>query len=810
MAPPSPLDISRLNSTSGLLAVLDLNEQQNQNMEDMDIDQVIDVPDTPDRLALQIVNQGESVEKDSVSLVAGHSGNSNSFDEGFIIRPRDRGRLVSENRHNRQLHFCPGKKQGNPDETDRHTNSLVYPSESSSASLNSHLLRRMVADKTFKHDSNHSSRAQCVDKGKALCSKFSSKSAAFQGDDNTVLDLTKQSEHERIPQNVVLRGASIDVMVKELEEESLENNDCSSNASIKPCKRVGKTDEHTCKGITSGMDNGKGIYFSRKPQFEGGKSVSASLNSTKLPKVIGQKRLVRNGCISPHNIARAKELAEQHSNGPIEVPHDDTKNTVLNGKTCLIDSCNSVAEANSADKVKGKGVITHPCTSKEQDARTGHLSSSSSLIHNEEANKTSDGSRDAFEGIQGLGGWRSTRNRSKVIYLPDGVGGHSRRSDRCFVAQNGNKAERRDSESAKTIVTSYPEARDAVLFPHGPAQPFSQTTSSLLTVPDRVNRRHRSANALTKRQKKQGSTPSHPGECSTSVYNDSEIVLLRSSGESSNSRSVRDQNHHHQGALHPIIEIDELSPEIRHNGSQDFGCTDDDDSDARARQVEADEILARELQEQLYHEAPIQEEGAQRASSSGSRLNSLLRGSLASNLRRQSQSRSNHSNPVGRGNQARVAASNRMAQLRRHVRNQPRTTLSRERIFPFPVHMDLDMRMDILEALESAVDDLNGLRRVTSILGVQRDFNENDYEMLLALDENNHQHGGASVHQINSLPLSTVESENLEEACAVCLETPTIGDTIRHLPCLHKFHKDCIDPWLSRRTSCPVCKSSIT
>lgn len=38
----------------------------------------------------------------------------------------------------------------------------------------------------------------------------------------------------------------------------------------------------------------------------------------------------------------------------------------------------------------------------------------------------------------------------------------------------------------------------------------------------------------------------------------------------------------------------------------------------------------------------------------------------------------------------------------------------------------------------------------------------NDYEMLLALDENNHQLGGATVNQINNLPQSTVQVGGVE------------------------------------------------
>lgn len=160
--------------------------------------------------------------------------------------------------------------------------------------------------------------------------------------------------------------------------------------------------------------------------------------------------------------------------------------------------------------------------------------------------------------------------------------------------------------------------------------------------------------------------------------------------------------------------------------------------------------------------------------------------------------------------QTRVPTSSRITQLRNRFSRHSSTASSNGRNVQFPMDMDLDMRLDILEALEAAVGDLSDMSMVNSVFQVQRDFNENDYEMLLALDDNNHQHAGASANQINCLPQSTVQTNTSEEACAICLENPDLGETIRHLPCLHKFHKDCIDPWLSRKASCPVCKSSIT
>ncbi|KAJ2021605.1 hypothetical protein IWW57_004866 [Coemansia sp. S610] len=47
-------------------------------------------------------------------------------------------------------------------------------------------------------------------------------------------------------------------------------------------------------------------------------------------------------------------------------------------------------------------------------------------------------------------------------------------------------------------------------------------------------------------------------------------------------------------------------------------------------------------------------------------------------------------------------------------------------------------------------------------------------------------------------------------ACPICLEEFDIGEQLRELPCLHKYHVVCIDTWLvSRSTCCPYCKLDI-
>mmetsp|Transcript_2738 Transcript_2738/g.4181 ORF Transcript_2738/g.4181 Transcript_2738/m.4181 type:complete len:339 (-) Transcript_2738:405-1421(-) len=56
-------------------------------------------------------------------------------------------------------------------------------------------------------------------------------------------------------------------------------------------------------------------------------------------------------------------------------------------------------------------------------------------------------------------------------------------------------------------------------------------------------------------------------------------------------------------------------------------------------------------------------------------------------------------------------------------------------------------------------------------------------------------------------PSTHMATEN--NTCTVCMDDFKSGDTLRTLPCLHRYHKECIDPWLTRNRTCPICKTQV-
>ncbi|PIA29556.1 hypothetical protein AQUCO_05900059v1 [Aquilegia coerulea] len=72
---------------------------------------------------------------------------------------------------------------------------------------------------------------------------------------------------------------------------------------------------------------------------------------------------------------------------------------------------------------------------------------------------------------------------------------------------------------------------------------------------------------------------------------------------------------------------------------------------------------------------------------------------------------------------------------------------------------------------------------------------------------------GISPHDLKKLPSSNYGSvlKSVETRdCAVCLEGFQEEEIFRLLPgCKHAFHINCIDFWLKKSSSCPICRRGV-
>ncbi|CAD6246229.1 unnamed protein product [Miscanthus lutarioriparius] len=61
---------------------------------------------------------------------------------------------------------------------------------------------------------------------------------------------------------------------------------------------------------------------------------------------------------------------------------------------------------------------------------------------------------------------------------------------------------------------------------------------------------------------------------------------------------------------------------------------------------------------------------------------------------------------------------------------------------------------------------------------------------------------------VEALPSAVVAAgqEGEGDECAVCKDGVAAGQRVKRLPCLHRYHDDCIVPWLQVRNSCPLCR----
>lgn len=278
------------------------------------------------------------------------------------------------------------------------------------------------------------------------------------------------------------------------------------------------------------------------------------------------------------------------------------------------------------------------------------------------------------------------------------------------------------------------------------------------------------------------------------------------------------------GGFERPIELDDLEGPSSSAAAENNVTASSD----RARQIEEDELLAKFLQEDYGLEAGeenpvlddaqlarmLQEE--ENAKYMHQRVGSTSQATNASILRAASREMQRVL-PTIRPTTARPTASSSRMRILRNLHNRSHqhvmsgrrlggsTGNPSEQLLHFPEGLALEARVEFLAALETVSQGSFAM-----LDQVNRDFNESDYEMLLALDDTNHSQSGASYNKIERLPISVIKPTDVyTETCSICLETPVVDDVVRRLPCMHGFHLQCIDEWLGRQANCPICKMQI-
>ncbi len=70
----------------------------------------------------------------------------------------------------------------------------------------------------------------------------------------------------------------------------------------------------------------------------------------------------------------------------------------------------------------------------------------------------------------------------------------------------------------------------------------------------------------------------------------------------------------------------------------------------------------------------------------------------------------------------------------------------------------------------------------------------------------------AANHVIENLPTISISKYDFEDdcnnnrECSICFLEHEVDDTVTRLPCGHFFHGECINEWLRKRCTCPICR----
>ena len=120
----------------------------------------------------------------------------------------------------------------------------------------------------------------------------------------------------------------------------------------------------------------------------------------------------------------------------------------------------------------------------------------------------------------------------------------------------------------------------------------------------------------------------------------------------------------------------------------------------------------------------------------------------------------------------------------------------------------------IYELTQSMIEHIQHNLNITNIIN-NDDFVEFNIEFHIlesnSEDEHNYFKSCSDINKILCKPVKIKKDDNIVlENCLICMENYKMNEYKRILPdCKHYFHKKCIDKWLKKKSSCPICRAEL-
>ena len=108
------------------------------------------------------------------------------------------------------------------------------------------------------------------------------------------------------------------------------------------------------------------------------------------------------------------------------------------------------------------------------------------------------------------------------------------------------------------------------------------------------------------------------------------------------------------------------------------------------------------------------------------------------------------------------------------------------------------------------------IRQVSVLIHSLRNFMDHDFLDIDRRHSRERSGGALSSDEISAISSFKIQAEDIssenaneKDVCVICQDDFQTGELAKRLNCRHMFHAQCIDAWLERSSSCPICNGDV-